>query len=98
MASNQIPFHKDMMKGNFYRINSHVLPDSSPRPGLVDRRHSINPVGFALGTFKGEVVDLVLKFSHVFPSAKDNLVLWLWPQYPQCQKENMHCALSTQGQ
>ena len=35
------------MIGIFYKMNSHVLPDSSLRPGLVDNSHFIYPVGLA---------------------------------------------------
>ena len=36
-----------MMIGIFYKMNSHVLPDSSLPPGLVDNSHSIYHVGLA---------------------------------------------------
>ena len=35
------------MIDNFYKMNNPVFPDSSLRPGLVDKRHSIYPVGLA---------------------------------------------------
>ena len=44
------------MIGIFYKMNSHVMPDSSLPPGLVDNSHSIYHVGLAF--YKDKLLDV----------------------------------------